>query len=129
MSWLEDIGNYLHTQNVGTVGTDIFYNGFHVGATNCITLLDQPGRGENVTLSKDMELERPELGIRIINSSSKSAKTKAEEIYNLLNLKVNTVIGSTHFKRIEAISPPFLVSNSLTEGTIYSINFLLQISK
>ena len=125
MSWLTDIGTFLQTNSVGTVGTDIFFDQIEDG--NCIGLFSQGGFKTKTTLRKTMTLERPELGIRVKNFTKSTANTKAESIYNLLDLTFNTTMGSTRFKSIKALSPPFPILQSKTEGYIYSINFSIEI--
>lgn len=128
MSWLDDIGEYLEANEIGGLGTDIFYRGFDATTPNCITLLDHAGLGAIVSLSKDMTLERPELGVLVRNESDITGEQKAQEIYQLLNFRVNETIGSTYFKRIEAVAAPFFVSQTDSGLFIFSINFQLQIS-
>ena len=128
MSWLDDIGSYLEDQGIGVLGTDIFYRGFDAAASNCITLLDHAGPGAIITLSKDMKLEKPELGVLVRNENDTIGAQIAQAIYNLLNFTTNEVIGSTRFKRIEAIASPFFVSQTDSSLYIFSINFRLEIS-
>jgi len=127
MTWIEDIGAYLQTNGIGTLDTNIFYQGFDSIAANCITLFDQTGLESKSTLGKGMILRRPELGVRVRNASDATAQTNADSIYNLLHLKINTVIGSTRFKRISGIAEPFFVSRDPNNNYIYSINFRLEI--
>lgn len=127
MSWLEDIGQYLDDNNIGTLETDIFYRGFDEDEPNCIALYDQAGQPATLTNNKSVKLEKPELGIRVRNESGDVSSDKADEIYNLLNLTFNKTIGTTRFKSIKAIAPPFYVSTTQTNLVIYSINFEIRI--
>jgi len=128
MSWLEDIGQYLDDNNIGTLETDIFYRGFDEDEPNCITLYDQAGQPATLTNNKGVKLEKPELGIRVRNESGDASSDKADEIYNLLNLSFNTMIGTTRFKSIRAISRPFYISTTTPNNlVIYSINFEIRI--
>jgi hypothetical protein len=128
MTWIEDLGTYLQTQNVGTIGTDIFYGGLKAGKLNCIALLNRPGMDDIVSLGRSMTLSRPELGVLVRNKAGNLAEQKINEIHDLLNMKTNTTLGSTRFKRIKAVSRPFQLSKSETEGAEYSVNFELEIS-
>jgi len=128
MSWLEDIGQYLDDNNIGTLETDIFYRGFDEDEPNCIALYDQAGQPATLTNNKSVKLEKPELGIRVRNESGDVSSDKADEIYNLLNLTFNKTIGTTRFKSIKAIAPPFYVSTTTPNNlVIYSINFEIRI--
>lgn len=127
MSWLEDIGTYLQSNGVGTVGSDIFYSVFDSTSKNCILLIKQTGQSTKTTLRKDSILKRPELGVRVKNEDDVTADELAESIENLLDITYNKVIGSTRFKSIRAIAPHFFVSQDDNENFIYSINFALEI--
>jgi hypothetical protein len=126
MTWIDDISTYLQTQGIGTLGTDIFVNGFDT-TTNCIALFDQPGMGDLTTASDDETIQYPELGVRVRNSVESTAKSKIDAIHALLNGKSNVTIGSTRFIAIEAVCPPFFVSNSATDGWIFSVNYSITI--
>lgn len=126
MTFIDDIVTYLQTNNIST---DIHKHGFASGVPNDIAINPTTGILGKYTASGDMKLEKPYLQILIRNKSGEAAKSKADEIYNLLNLITNTRIGGTRFKRIEAQSPPFFVYKSNSEGTIYSINFSLEIDE
>jgi len=129
MTWLTDIGTYLQLNGIGTVGTDIFYKMFQSGVPNCISLLSSAGSSPKYTLpiQNSITLERPELRVLVKNTSPSVADAKAQAIEDLLSPKINTTIGSTRFKSIKKKAPHFFVSQSLTEGTIYSIYFSLEI--
>jgi len=127
MTWIEDIGAYLQTNGIGTLGTDIFYESFDPVTSNCIALFAQAGQIPKTTLRNTLTLKRPELGVRVKNQDDTTAHTKAEAIYNLLNHTYNTSMRSTRFKSIKAIAEPFFVSQSKNDTYIYSINFSLEI--
>ena len=126
MTFIDDIVTYLKTNNISN---DIHKHGFASGVPNDIAVNPPPGILGKYSASGDMKLEKPSLQILVRNQAGGTAESKANEIYNLLNLTVNKRIGGTRFKRIEAQSPPFFVSKSKAEGTIYSINFSLQIDE
>lgn len=125
--WLEDIGAFLTSNGFGQVGTAVFYLDFKASVPNCIAITDLPGGQDDVTLDGNSILFKPQLNIRIRNTSPKTAKTTAKNLFNSLNLITNRYIGSTYFKRIVGIDKPFFVSKSNTEGAIYSINFSLEL--
>lgn len=126
-SWLYDIGSYLENKGIGVLGTDIFYRGFDEAAQNCIALFDRAGLPSIVSLSKDMMLERPELGVLVRNEDDTAGDQIAQSIYESLNLVTDTTIGSTRFAHIQAIAPPFFVSQTGSNLFIFSTNYSLEI--
>lgn len=129
MSWLYDIGSYLESQGIGVLGTDIFYRGFDATAPNCIALFDRAGLPSIVSLSKDLIIERPELGVLVRNEDDTAGDQIAHSIYELLNFVTDTTIGATRFAHIEAIAPPFFVSQTDPGSFVFSTNFSLEIEK
>ncbi len=127
MSWIDDIGSYLQTQGIGTLGTDLFYEKFEPSIQNSVILITQAGPGPSTTLGNTMILRKPELGVRVRNQDDSTAYTKAESIFNLLNDTYNTTIGNTRFKRINAVADPFFVGFDKNENFMYSINFSIRI--
>lgn len=127
MTWIEDLGAYLQTNNIGTLGTNIFYNGFEASASNCIALFEQAGTQEDITATGDETIRYPELGVRVRNTSLSAAREKAYSIYSLLHNISNSQIGNTFFISIEAVADPFYVSQSKTDLFIFSINFSMEI--
>jgi hypothetical protein len=125
--WLKEIAATLHDNNLGTLGTDVFYLDFKASVPNCIAIADLPGYPDEVSLDGKSILFKPSLNIRVRNMKPGTAKSKALAIFNLLNLSVNKQIGDTRFKRIEGIDKPYFVSKSNTAGTVYSMTFELQI--
>lgn len=127
MSWIEDIGAYLVSKGIGSVGNDIAYGEPRAEIKNCVALSDQPGSSAKTTLNGKIALECPELGVIIRNQSSKIAHDKADLIYEQLKIITNTTIGNTRFKRIKATSSPYLLSQDRVMGTEYQFKCEIQI--
>lgn len=124
-TYLSDIGTYLQTNSIGTVGTDIFYSKLDL-SINCISLNPYQGSNKLKIVTGQRDPQQINLSIIVRNSSNYTAKTKADSIYELLCDIYNTIIGTTKFLYIQAKSPPGLVSSD-PNFTIYSINFSLLI--
>jgi hypothetical protein len=125
--FMKDIAAYLQTNSFGTLGTDIFMNEFSSSSPNCISLSTSPGMGDITTASMDIDIHRPELNVKVRNKSAELAESKAIDIYNFLNHKSNLNLTNTRILSIVEISPPFIISKTESEGTIFSINFSLEI--
>lgn len=128
VNWIDNIGQYLEDNGVGTLATDIFYQGFSKTASNCITLLTAPGLPEISTLCGTMVLSRPELDIRVRNVDDSTSYAKAIEIHTLLNGKKGR-IGTTRFKKINAVLDPHLLEIDDNNRFIYAVNFQLEINR
>ena len=125
-TYLDDLGTYLQTNSIGTLGTDIFYNGLDT-VPNCIAIT--PYRGSNTyhIVSNVKNPHSVNINVLVRNSDGDTAKSKADSIYLLIGDVANTIIGTTKFLFIQAKSLPVLDSKTESGLTIYSVNFSLLI--
>ncbi len=78
---LTEIGAYLATKSVGTVGTDIFLGQMPDQPDNCIALFEYAGSPPDLHWNG----EYPGLQVRVRNKSYAAARTKIGEIMNELH--------------------------------------------
>lgn len=126
-TFLSDIGTYLQTNSIGTLGTDIYFYGLDAAPVNCIALTPFAGRESYKIVSEVINPYQPNLSVLVRNTSADAAYQKTVSIYKLLRNVANQTIGSTKFLMITATSPPGLVSVSQSEYYIFSVNFALMI--
>lgn len=128
MTWIADIGDYLETNNIGTVGTTIFINKFDKATPNCISIFTAPGLEEKVTLRRTYVLSRPELDIRVRNADDSTAEVTAKSIQDLLSLVIMQTIGSTSFKNIRPLQDYFFLEQDENDRFVYAVNFKIEIN-
>lgn len=128
MTWIEDIGEYLQTNSIGTLSDNMFYHGFDLKASNCIALLVAPGLPEKTTLGRTYTLSRPELDIRVRNVDDSEAESTAKAIQTLLSQVTMQTIGSTRFKRIRPLQDYYFLETDENNRFIYVINFQTEIN-
>jgi hypothetical protein len=127
-TFLTDLGTYLQTNSIGTVGTDLFYNGLDESVSNCIALTPFPGKEFKEIVSAGVNNPRQtNLSVLVRNSSSELAYSKAVDIYELLRVIANQIIGTTKFISIDAHAPPGFVTRDDSKNFIFSVNFSLLI--
>ena len=78
---LTEISAYLATQNVGTVGTDIFLGLMPDQPDNCVALFEYAGSPPDLHWNG----EYPGLQVRVRNTSYAAARTKIGEIMTALH--------------------------------------------
>lgn len=128
MSLIDDIGEYLEDNSIGTFGTDIFTSGFEKIVSNCITLFNQGGAPPFRTATGDCTIYYHELGVQVRNVDDATAYSKSKSIIYLLDGICNVVIESTEIISIEAInSDPLYLGQDENDRFIYSSNFTLMI--
>jgi hypothetical protein len=124
-TFLDDLGAYLQNNSIGTLGTDIFFNGLEGTPINCIALTPFPGREPYNIISGEINPYQPNLSVLVRNENSNTGYQIAVSIYKLLRNVANQDIGDTHFISISATSPPGFVSRSDSGAFIFSVNFSL----
>ncbi len=78
---LKEIGTYLATKSIGTVGTDIFLGLMPDQPDNCIALFEYAGNPPDLHWNG----EYPGLEVRVRNTSYAAARTKIREIMDELH--------------------------------------------
>lgn len=121
MSLISDIADYLATNGLGTVGTDIFYSYVPDIDGNLIAVLDTGGPTPSVDIKT---LKNPTFQIFIRNSSYSAGKTNLDTIRSLLHQVIETTIGSTYFLNCFAQSEGGHIGRNERDQDEFSINFI-----
>ena len=86
---LSEIGAYLATKSIGTVGTDIFLGLMPDQPDNCVTLFEYAGSPPDLHWNG----EYPGLQVRVRNKSYAAARTKIGEIMTALHGLYEQTLG------------------------------------
>ena len=116
---LKEIGAYLATQNVGTVGTDIFLGQMPDQPDNCIALFEYAGSPPDLHWAG----EYPGLQVRVRNKSYAAGRTKIGQIRNLLHGLHNTSLSGTRYLLIKARGSPEILKRDANGRIEWFINF------
>lgn len=118
---ITEIANYLATQGLGTVGTDIFYAYLPGGVDDGIVVLDTGG----MLPDADLPTKEPTFQIFVRSSSYAAGKAKMDLIRTALHQKTNTVLGSgtTYFYFILAQAEGGHIGRTENGLDEFSINF------
>jgi len=118
-----DIAAYLATKGYGTVGSTIFVNFLPPTPDNCIIVSGYAG-GAPMRTHDTSGNEAPSVQIRVRNTSTATARSKIQQIYNTLDGITNTTLSSTFYLGIESInSGPIPMGKDENGRQEYSWNF------
>ena len=128
MPLLQEIGDYLTSQGVGTLGTNMFL-GYLPDAPNTagaiyptggITAVHAfaPGPGQ-------AKAQRPSVQIVWRSTSFQTADTKIRQIWALLDGLPERTLGGTRYQSIEAVADPALMNRDEQGRTIMVANFYI----
>lgn len=116
---LTEIGAYLATQNVGTVGTDIFLGLLPDQPDNCTALFEYAGSPPDLHWNG----EYPGLQVRVRNKSYAAARTKIGEIMKLLHGLHETQLSGTRYLLIKARGSPEVLKRDASNRIEWFVNF------
>lgn len=118
---ISEIANYLATQGVGTVGTDLFYAYLPSNLDDGIVVLDTGGN----TPDAYIPTKEPTFQVFIRSSSYATGKAKLDLVRTALHQIKNTVLGSgtTYFYFILAQAEGGHLGRTENGLDEFSINF------
>ena len=116
---LTEIGAYLATQNVGTVGTDIFLGLMPDQPDNCIALFEYAGSPPDLHWNG----EYPGLQVRVRNKSYAAARTKIGEAMTALHGLHEQTLSGTRYLLIKARGSPEILKRDNNNRVELFVNF------
>ena len=125
MSVGDDLCQHLASLSVGTLGTNLFLGVMPDKAT-AITVVETGGPAPYHDYGPEEILDRPSVQVLVRNAKYRDARTKADEIRDLLDGIANWPINGTRYLSITAMNDPvYLGKRATSEGEAheFSLNF------
>jgi hypothetical protein len=116
---LKEIGTYLQSQGIGTLGTDLFLGLMPDQPDNCITLFQYAGSPPDLHWSG----EYPGLQVLVRDKSYPAGKAKIEQIVRELHGLHETVLGGTRYLLIKARGSPEILKRDANNRVELFVNF------
>lgn len=126
MALLDEIGTYLQTGGIGTLGTNLFLSMLPDSPDVCVVVHEYGGSdGEYVFGATGAQVERPRFQVmaRAAADDYASARTKIQSVYTLLDAVVETSLSGKRYHRIRALAPPFFVERDDQRRPLLVCNF------
>ena len=118
MSLAADIRTYLITQGY----TNVFAGYLPETPDSAINISEYAGREPSRTLDGKYS-KRPSVQIIVRDPDYNTAKDRIEDIFELLDSTVNTIIGSSSIISIFAIQSPFPTGRDEKNRSLFVVNF------
>jgi hypothetical protein len=125
MSLISDIAEYMETNSIGTLGTDLFYS--YLPDTDngtVIAVLDTGGVKPDIDIK---DLKNPTFQVMVRTNDYSTGKTKVDAIRALLHNVYETAIGSYHFLSINLISEGGHLGRNERGQDEFSLNFICKV--
>ena len=116
---LREIGAYLATKGIGTVGTDIFLGLMPDQPDNCIALFEYAGSPPDLHWNG----EYPGLQVRVRNKSYAAARTKIGEAMTALHGLHEQTLSGTRYLLIKARGSPEVLKRDNNNRVELFVNF------
>jgi hypothetical protein len=116
---LKEIGTYLATKSIGTVGTDIFLGLMPDLPDNCIALFEYAGSPPDLHWNG----EYPGLQVRVRNKSYAAARTKIGEVMEKLHGLHEQTLSGTRYLLIKARGSPEILKRDASNRVELVLNF------
>lgn len=125
MSLLENLGQYLQNNGIGTQGTDIFRRNMPAGVDNCIMINDGGGLEPDIYLP----LSDPVIDIIVRNKDGDLGKSKIESIKSILHQKLNLTLesGGVDVMICNCVTEPFHLGTDDNERHLFTASFHFKI--
>jgi hypothetical protein len=123
---LEALGDYLVTNSLGTLGTNIFLGKMPASPDYCITIYEYEGMQPKEsfgTAAYDVDMPRIQVVVRGARDDYPTARNKVDTIRQLLASLTDTTISTINIMRVEATGSVGLVGLDEKSRPIMSANF------
>lgn len=116
---LDEIGAYLQTESVGTVGTDIWLGELQPTPDDAVGLFETPGASPEVFDRTDY----PTLQVRVRSRLYSDGRTRIQSIFELLHGLAETDLSGTRYHLIRGKQTPFYLGQVDLERHEFVCNF------
>ena len=121
---LDEIGNYLQINGVGTLGTDLFTGLLPDAPDAAVAIIEYGGTAPTHTLGGGTaKYEQPRVQVVARATTYSAARSKIETIYKLLQAVSNASLSSVRYLSIEAVQSPFLLTRDENARAVLACNF------
>lgn len=116
---LAEIGAYLATKSIGTVGTDIFLGLMPDEPDSCIALFEYAGSPPDLHWNG----EYPGLQVRVRDKSYAAARTKIGEVMKQLHGLHEQMLSGTRYLLVKARGSPEVLKRDANNRVELFVNF------
>lgn len=126
MALLDELGDYLSTNGVGTLGTDLFL-GFLPESPNAAVALYETGGSAPVRAMRSSPgqpvARQPRVQVVARSTSYAAARSKAGDVYALLEGLGGVTLGATRYLWGGAVQEPFPLGRDGQQRVMVACNY------
>lgn len=125
MATLDEIGTYLQTSGIGTLGSSLFIGMLPQTPDTCVAIYEYGGSVGTYTMGSTVSarLEYPRIQAIARAASYSTARAKIQSVYTTLDAVAETDLSSKRYHRIRAATPPIYIGKDESNRPMFSCNF------
>lgn len=121
---LDELGAYMQTNGIGTLGTDLFEGTLPDAPDNACALYEYGGLAPAHTIGGGgAKFERPRVQVLARAATYSTARSKIEAVYRLLDQLAGVTLSGVRYLRVEAVSSPLYLEHDANNRVKMVCNF------
>lgn len=120
---LDEIADYLQSQGIGTVGTNLFKGLMPESPDAAVAVFEYSGlEVQRVQEVAGVAYEQPRIQVMSRAATYAAARQKAEAVYAALATVKNQELSGIRYLRIQPLQPPFLIGRDANSRPLIVFN-------
>ncbi len=121
---LPELGTYLQTAGIGTLGTDLFLGLLPPTPDNCVCIAEYGGMApEHDMGTLALRYEFPRVQVLVRNTSYATGMLKARDIMGDMAAVANSTMSGVNYFGIDAIQSPFFLNKDDNGRWVCACNY------
>lgn len=116
---LDEIGNYLQAQGVGTIGTDLYLSQMPDQPDTALSIQETGGYPPDL----HADIDYPTFQIMCRSMDYQTARSKAEDAFKVLHGLAETILGTRRYLLISAMQSPTYIGRDASMREMISTNY------
>ncbi len=119
---LDEIGDYLETLDLATVGMDLFKGQIPPEPANCLALFELPG-GNSIRTGRGVLAEECSLRVVARNQDYSAGRSLIDSVYKALDMQAELTLDGCRYLYIEAKTPPYFAGQGVNGTSEFFCTF------
>lgn len=121
---LPELGAFLSTQGIGTLGTDIFLGTLPAEPDNCVALRDYGGLAPEHDLGTDhLRYEFPRVQVLVRNTDYVTGHMKAFDIVGDFEAIQDSTLSGVRYRCVDSLQSPFCLKQDENRRWVFACNY------
>ncbi len=121
---LPELGTYLQTAGIGTLGTDLFLGLLPPTPDNCVVIAEYGGMApEHNQGTLTLRYEFPRVQVLVRNTSYATGMLKARDIMGDMAAAADSTMSGVVYHSVDALQSPFFLQRDDNNRWVFACNY------